>query len=105
MRRSKVFLGLLVVAGLSGCRDIATPRLLDPGSAQVQAARARRFDPFPENDVGPSTVSMRPPGFEREYPEPERADFKYLRSGPVIHQFPPGAVPAPVPVNPYPAYP
>lgn len=101
MRSSKSFLGLLLLAALAGCRDIATPRLLNPGSAPLQAARARRFDPFPENDVGPSTVSMRPPGFEHEYPEAERVDFKYLRSEPGIVPYSAGGIPA----GPLPAYP
>jgi len=63
------FWALLLTAGLmtigAGC--VAPPRVFHPGSVQQQQARAQRFDPFPENDLGPAVVGARP----REYSNPE----------------------------------
>ncbi len=73
MKRSWNLLGLVVVAGLAGCQNMGRPAWLNPGSPNAQVERAERFDPYPQNDVGPSTVSTRPPGFEHEYAETIRA--------------------------------
>ena len=73
MNRSWTLLGLLLVAGSIGCSNMGRPKWLNPGSPNAQLERAERFDPHPQNDVGPSTVSTRPPGFEHEYAEVERA--------------------------------
>lgn len=72
MKRS-FLCGLLLLAGVSGCQNMGRPAWLNPGSATAQQERAERFNPYPENNVGPDTVSTRPPGFEHEYAEAQRA--------------------------------
>lgn len=64
-------LGLVILA--TGCAGTSRPKWLNPGSADSQQAKAEVFDPYPQNNIGPDTVSMRPPGFEHEYPEVQRA--------------------------------
>jgi hypothetical protein len=64
---------LAISAGLCGCQGIAYPDLLHPGRAEVQRNRAKRFDPYPESDVGPSMEEVRPPDFQRAMPEATRA--------------------------------
>jgi hypothetical protein len=39
-----------------GCASLGRPDWLDPGPARAQQRRAVRFDPFMQNDIGPSTL-------------------------------------------------
>ncbi|MGD0897085.1 MAG: hypothetical protein ABR915_04570 [Thermoguttaceae bacterium] len=57
----------LVIAALSaaGC-CVAPPQIFHPGTEGQQQARAQRFDPYPENDVGPAIAGGRP----QEYGSP-----------------------------------
>ncbi len=52
----------LIFLVLAGCQSTAPPSLAHPGPAQVQQNRAVRFDPYPENDVGPGHGWGSPPG-------------------------------------------
>ncbi|REK05478.1 MAG: hypothetical protein DWQ37_23465 [Planctomycetota bacterium] len=56
---------------LGGCARLAQPRLMHPGSAQLQQARAERFDPFPLPELGPPTEA-RPLGFRLPQADTER---------------------------------
>ena len=70
----KVWVLLIVVAvSLSGCRGIYVPSLQGPGSADYQRAWAQRYDPYPENQVGPEILGGRPREFEESRSEPQRA--------------------------------
>jgi hypothetical protein len=55
---------LAAFCSAEGC--VAPPPVLHPGTEQQQQARAQRFDPYPENDVGPAVVGGRP----QEYANP-----------------------------------
>ena len=70
-RRALVWIVPLV---LSGCADIAVPRILHPGSEKYQQVRAERFDPYPLLDVAPEIVGGRPLQYIRPAPcaEPAR---------------------------------
>jgi hypothetical protein len=57
--------GLMAV--MAGC--VAPPQVFHPGSAKQQQATASRFDPYPENDLGPAVVGARPRDFA--YPQAE----------------------------------
>ena len=61
-------LSLLVLSAVlpacSGC--LALPNLEHPGSVDYQQARAQRFEPYPDNDLGPPVAGARP----REYQDP-----------------------------------
>ena len=50
---------------LAGCQSTAPPSLTHPGSAQVQQNRAVRFDPYPENEMGPPMVGVGATGISR----------------------------------------
>jgi len=52
----------------SGCQSqyFGVPHPLRPGSEQQQQLRAQRFDPYPDNAMGPPVVGGRP----LEYTEP-----------------------------------
>ncbi|MGD0384205.1 MAG: membrane or secreted protein [Thermoguttaceae bacterium] len=67
---------LLLFFGLAGCQSTAKPSLAHPGSAQTQQNRAVRFDPYPENDIGPALVGVRPRDYENPIPEPARARWQ-----------------------------
>ncbi|HBB73388.1 MAG TPA: hypothetical protein DC048_02950 [Planctomycetaceae bacterium] len=43
-------------AAVSGCASLGRPEWLDPGPIRNQRRRAVRFDPFMQNDIGPSTL-------------------------------------------------
>jgi hypothetical protein len=72
-RRRCCGLYLLALTLLAGCAGTGRPKWLNPGNADSQQAKAEVFDPYPQNNIGPDTVSTRPPGFEHEYPEVQRA--------------------------------
>ena len=67
---------LLTLTALGGCKGTAGPCWLHPGSAQEQRARALRYDPYPENEPGPSMAGVRPREFEKPPPEPSRARWQ-----------------------------
>jgi len=73
------FAGLLLTAvvafGLAGCGHVRWPRLVGPGPIAVQRYEALEYDPYPENDLGPPVVGVRPPGYEEPMPEPARSRF------------------------------
>jgi len=63
-------IGLLLAAG---CKTTARPNWFRPGTAQQQQARATRFDPYPETNIGPPMTGVRPREFDRSIPEVDRA--------------------------------
>jgi hypothetical protein len=58
---------------LTGCHGLAQPNLFHPGPAALQRNQARRFDPYPESDVGPSMEEARPPDYQQGMPVPTRS--------------------------------
>ena len=46
----------LAVGLTSGCASLGKPKWLEPLPAKSQQRRAVRFDPFMENDIGPSLL-------------------------------------------------
>ena len=69
---------LLLILSATGCAGVSGPNWFNPGPSHVQQARAGRFDPYPEDDLGPAMVGVRP----REYQEP-RAEVKRARWNPL----------------------
>jgi hypothetical protein len=67
---------LCLVLGAFGCCNLAGPEWLHPGSASDQLRRAKRYDPYPETDMGPSTTNTRPRGFENPIAEPSQARWE-----------------------------
>jgi hypothetical protein len=57
---------LLILAVVAGCQKTAMPSLFHPRSANVQQKRALRYDPYPDPNLGPNMVGVRP----REYENP-----------------------------------
>jgi hypothetical protein len=45
-----------LIAVAAGCASVGRPEWLDPGPVRNQQRRAVRFDPFMQNDIGPSTL-------------------------------------------------
>ena len=74
MRRLQLLAaGVLLLTALGGCQRTAGPCWLHPGSAHSQQTRALRYDPFPENEAGPTMVGVRPREYQKPPPEPSRA--------------------------------
>jgi hypothetical protein len=65
-----------ILAGASGCSDMSPPDLFNAGPARYQQMRAQRFDPYPENDIGPEVVGGRPLGYQKPVAEPSRARWQ-----------------------------
>jgi hypothetical protein len=64
---------LSVVVGCQNSPFFGTPRFLEPaGSEAYQQARAQRFDPYPETNVGPKVDGGRPEGYDAPPPEAAR---------------------------------
>jgi len=65
MRGTLTRIGLwFMLPACAGC--LATPNVVHPKSVEYQQARARVFEPYPENEPGPPVVGARP----REYQNP-----------------------------------
>jgi hypothetical protein len=70
-----VLLGPLVCGAMvaTGCASLGRPQWLDPGPVRGQQRRAVRFDPFMQNDIGPSalrTYGILDGSRPRDYAEP-----------------------------------
>jgi len=65
--------GLLLMVVFCGCSSIAPPSWSHPGSEAVQRRRALRYDPYPENEIGPPVVGVRPREYDKPPPEASRA--------------------------------
>ncbi len=63
---------LVLAACSAGCQTTAWPDLAHPGSVQAQQARAIRYDPYPELDLGPISEGTRPPDYDKPLPELQR---------------------------------
>jgi hypothetical protein len=75
MRRywSAILLGCALLEGFSGCSSsLRKPRLSSPGTAGFQRFNAERFDPYPQNDMGPEIVGGRPIDYQMPRNEVER---------------------------------
>jgi hypothetical protein len=59
--------------GAAGCRGMGMPNWCHPGSIAFQQTAAERFDPFPENEIGPELAGARPRDYQRPIAEPLRA--------------------------------
>jgi hypothetical protein len=64
---------LVVLATAGGCCRFAGPNWAHPGSAACQQKRALRYDPYPENEPGPSVEGTRPREYANPPPEVSRA--------------------------------
>ena len=65
----------LMLFAFAGCQT-AHPSLAHPGPAKAQQNQAVRFDPYPENEIGPPMVGVRPPDYQNPISEPARARWQ-----------------------------
>ncbi|MEX1223187.1 MAG: hypothetical protein WEA31_01450 [Pirellulales bacterium] len=72
----------LLLIGLLGCANVQGPLGRVPRSYEYEQRYIQRFDPYPENDVGPALVGARPPGFDAQLAEPARA--RWVSNGQVM---------------------
>ena len=73
MRKSWLFIaGLLSLSLSGGCASVATPDWCHAGTVPAQQARALRYDPYPESELGGSMLGARPRDYEKPPPEPTR---------------------------------
>lgn len=69
-----------LVAGIAisaaGCSSsVAMPNFFNPGNVYRQQNEAVQFDPYPDNDSGPTTGGMRPLDYDQQIPEVDRSRF------------------------------
>jgi hypothetical protein len=69
--------GFLCLGCLSaaGCNASRYSERFGLGTIDRQKSKAAEFDPYPLNDIGPSVVGGRPPGFFNPLPEPRRNEL------------------------------
>jgi hypothetical protein len=72
-RRLLLAVGCSALVPLAGCRGMAMPNIFHPGPAGHQRNEAKRYDPYPESDIGPSVDEARPPDFQQGMPPPTRS--------------------------------
>jgi hypothetical protein len=72
------FLGCLF---FTGCQASRYAERFGLGTIDKQKAKAADFDPYPLNDIGPSVVGGRPPGFFNPLPEPRRNELMGRNAG------------------------
>lgn len=76
MRGTLSLIGCMLLL-LVGCSNphpfgLAMPDVVHPGPEPYQQARARIFEPYPENDTGPPIAGGRPREYQNELAEPDR---------------------------------
>lgn len=71
--RTRTTLLLLLICACQGCQSMGRPQWFNPGPASYQQQRAQRFDPYPDNDIGPPVIGARPPDYTRPPAETTRA--------------------------------
>ena len=68
-----LLLTAVVAVGLAGCSSMSRPNWFHPGPAAHQQGKAERFDPYPENELGPEIIGARPREYQKPPPETSRA--------------------------------
>ncbi len=71
MRGLLSLIAVLLVLPACGC-GLGMPNVVKPKSVEYQQARARIFEPYPENEPGPPVVGARPREYQNPVPEPDR---------------------------------
>ncbi len=66
---------LFCVVGMTvaGCAGTRYPTWDPSGNLQQQRNQAVRYDPYPDNDIGPKVDGGRPPSYSQQLPETVRA--------------------------------
>jgi hypothetical protein len=82
---------LALLPACGGC--LATPNVVHPGTEAYQQARARVFEPYPENEPGPPIVGGRPREYQNEIAEPDRVMPRPGEA--IVWPYPQAAQPAP----------
>ncbi len=81
IRSGWFFAAALLLISTAGCIHTGGPQWLHPGSAKCQQNRALRYDPYPENEPGPTMVGVRPREYQMPPPEPSRARWQLGKWG------------------------
>lgn len=72
-RALNLLVWLFLVAGcVAGCYPGQT-HIFNGRPLDLQRRQLQRFDPYPDNDIGPPVVGARPPGFQEQITEPSRS--------------------------------
>ena len=69
-----VVLGTILLA-IVGCQSGAPPGTPRPGRVEYQQKEAQKFDPYPENDIGPTVLGSRPLDYKEPRSEVRRAQW------------------------------
>lgn len=79
-----LIMGLLAAAlvWIGSTAEAAWPFWSRQGTAEQQRARAEKFDPFPDNSMGPAIDGARPRDYQRQYAEPLRSQWERWREAP-----------------------
>ena len=111
MRFSSLVL-VVAVLGLaaSGCSSsVARPNWLNPGPVAYQQNQALRYDPYPDDSLGPAVLGGRPREYDR--PRPPAPLIVHPGASAMGGAAPPAGIPptpgpySPGPVTPAPIYP
>ncbi|MEN6458639.1 MAG: membrane or secreted protein [Thermoguttaceae bacterium] len=72
-RLGPLAIAICILTAAAGCRSTAGPDWMHPGSAEAQRKQALRYDPYPQNESGPSIAGARPREYDVPPPETSRA--------------------------------
>ncbi len=103
MRDRRISCLLLAAALLAivGCGPFfGLPSICEPGSESQKLADAKKFDPYPDPNMGPAVVGGRPEGFMHPRPDP---DITKLPLPPWAQSYPPVAASYPATGSYYPS--
>ncbi len=99
MRCGAIVSSLLLVAGVTGCSSsLGKPTLQPQGPVSYQQRQAEKFDPFPDDTLGPAVVGGRPRDYgQPREPLPLRTNGAAAASASIAPTYAPAAYDSPVP--------
>jgi hypothetical protein len=67
-----ITVGCNTPAGMAWRQRIVPPRIFRSETVEYQRSEAQQFDPYPQDELGPSVVGGRPPDFQEPPADPSR---------------------------------
>lgn len=62
---------------MAGCAGVEPPNWFNPGPSRYQQLKAQQIDPYPDTDMAPEMVGVRPRDYQQPRSEPVKAQWNF----------------------------